>query len=836
MSLSLYQTAMLLVRKLSRVLRHTAQSGLPFLLQHSTASRACSARSRRVRLPASTRSPSNILPLFFKSYTEASIGKCKTQTNKSNDYDDKKYEREAEEETGERRSERTTRKRRFARRFNTLDMQYRVRYYTCILSRDSQARRRRRRRRRRVHVVKEELPKQYHDDRRTFVLLYTNDAYALVLLHLQDIRVTRADLLFTISRAAAGGAPNTDPELFCRQGRLTHYLFEPPTPPLMRTNNYTFDSLQDGDNAGNNIMFNDEGGESSCILVDFQLLRYASPAVDIHMFLYLNTTLEYRKTNEILLFKHYYSVFSETLVKNSSCYLKNSKSNWTKYFQIGPMRNRFLVQVPHRFDDLPAAKIAVDRNGRNGRSQSHTLRQDNARHRELRSRGKYASIRTRDRHETDPARRCELWLIYTQASISSRCFVEISDHCGSRTTTAEITLEQRKRTIIKTLGKSLRDFAQENATLPSRGSFQCNPAIYARVYSRRCRCCRHHCFSRQVCMTCAQRAHKQAGEPERSKRVDKSQSSKSDSIHPIERSYTRSLCNFKSLAALLRLSGFSRLSRCAQRDAHSCVPARVCTARSPTRTAPAVATATAPAAAFMEGLLIKHRNALELTDHSQQPREVLHFRVAIERPIKYRNRQGMSFSLCGIATALIMRLDIERFFFAPLSANSCTFQVRECRKFFSIMICIHNYIAPTLIKFDLEPPQRCGSERNSSRLCTSSMTFGAGCDQGTDNAEGCSTRSVARPQGQGNLYAATHKLRGKWGSTRHTHQNAPARLKLHTARGTERFAHNVQRRSKWLRRIVRCSDLRRSSIHASKYERVFIALSYAIWRRFAQTQ
>ncbi|KAL7289335.1 hypothetical protein TKK_0016703 [Trichogramma kaykai] len=67
----------------------------------------------------------------------------------------------------------------------------------------------------------------------------------------------------------------------------------------------------------NNIMFNDEGGESSCILVDFQLLRYASPAVDINMFLYLNTTLEYRKTNEMLLFKHYYSVFSETLVKNS---------------------------------------------------------------------------------------------------------------------------------------------------------------------------------------------------------------------------------------------------------------------------------------------------------------------------------------------------------------------------------------------------------------------------------------------------------------------------------------------------------------------------------------
>uniref|UniRef100_A0ABD2W6M1 Uncharacterized protein n=1 Tax=Trichogramma kaykai TaxID=54128 RepID=A0ABD2W6M1_9HYME len=159
-------------------------------------------------------------------YTEASIGKCKTQTNTSNDYDDKKYEREAEEETGERHSERTTRKRRFTRRFNTLGTQYRVRYYTCILSRDSQARRRRSR----VHVVKEELPKRYDDDRRTFVLLY---AYALVLLHLQDIRVARANLLFTISHAAARGAPNTDPELFCRQGRLTHYLFEPPTPPSL---------------------------------------------------------------------------------------------------------------------------------------------------------------------------------------------------------------------------------------------------------------------------------------------------------------------------------------------------------------------------------------------------------------------------------------------------------------------------------------------------------------------------------------------------------------------------------------------------------------------------
>ncbi|XP_058804962.1 uncharacterized protein LOC131672047 [Phymastichus coffea] len=63
----------------------------------------------------------------------------------------------------------------------------------------------------------------------------------------------------------------------------------------------------------NNIMFN---RSNECVMVDYQILRYASPAVDVAMLVYLNTMPEFRKTGEIEIFKHYYSVFQETLRKS----------------------------------------------------------------------------------------------------------------------------------------------------------------------------------------------------------------------------------------------------------------------------------------------------------------------------------------------------------------------------------------------------------------------------------------------------------------------------------------------------------------------------------------
>lgn len=70
-----------------------------------------------------------------------------------------------------------------------------------------------------------------------------------------------------------------------------------------------------GDLWKNNLLFNDI--EQNCILVDFQLLRYASVAVDIGMLLYLHTTEEDRKKFESSLLKHYYSVLYDTLLLNN---------------------------------------------------------------------------------------------------------------------------------------------------------------------------------------------------------------------------------------------------------------------------------------------------------------------------------------------------------------------------------------------------------------------------------------------------------------------------------------------------------------------------------------
>lgn len=68
-----------------------------------------------------------------------------------------------------------------------------------------------------------------------------------------------------------------------------------------------------GDLWKNNLLFNDS--EQKCILVDFQMLRYASLASDIGILLYLHTTPETRKKLEPSLLKHYYSALYDTLVQ-----------------------------------------------------------------------------------------------------------------------------------------------------------------------------------------------------------------------------------------------------------------------------------------------------------------------------------------------------------------------------------------------------------------------------------------------------------------------------------------------------------------------------------------
>lgn len=62
-----------------------------------------------------------------------------------------------------------------------------------------------------------------------------------------------------------------------------------------------------GDVWRNNLMFSSD----SCILVDYQLLRYTSPGADLAMFLYLNCSPELRKSFESELIRHYYRCFHD---------------------------------------------------------------------------------------------------------------------------------------------------------------------------------------------------------------------------------------------------------------------------------------------------------------------------------------------------------------------------------------------------------------------------------------------------------------------------------------------------------------------------------------------
>lgn len=71
-----------------------------------------------------------------------------------------------------------------------------------------------------------------------------------------------------------------------------------------------------GDLWMNNLMF-DSSDPPKCVLVDFQILRYASPTLDFGMFLFLHTTPQYRKKSELDIFKHYYLALRDILLQSN---------------------------------------------------------------------------------------------------------------------------------------------------------------------------------------------------------------------------------------------------------------------------------------------------------------------------------------------------------------------------------------------------------------------------------------------------------------------------------------------------------------------------------------
>ncbi|KAL1117209.1 hypothetical protein AAG570_004536 [Ranatra chinensis] len=73
--------------------------------------------------------------------------------------------------------------------------------------------------------------------------------------------------------------------------------------------------LTHGDLWSNNILFSyDTSGKVKDVrLVDFQLVRYAPPAIDILLFMHLTTTRQFRLDHESELLDHYYETFKRSL-------------------------------------------------------------------------------------------------------------------------------------------------------------------------------------------------------------------------------------------------------------------------------------------------------------------------------------------------------------------------------------------------------------------------------------------------------------------------------------------------------------------------------------------
>ncbi|CAG5045549.1 unnamed protein product [Parnassius apollo] len=79
----------------------------------------------------------------------------------------------------------------------------------------------------------------------------------------------------------------------------------------------------------NNIMFKYNGDVPiNALLIDFQCLRLGPPAFDLMVFLYLTTLRKFRERHEQEIFRHYFTIFSETVDDDTKNRLKELNYNF----------------------------------------------------------------------------------------------------------------------------------------------------------------------------------------------------------------------------------------------------------------------------------------------------------------------------------------------------------------------------------------------------------------------------------------------------------------------------------------------------------------------------
>jgi thiamine kinase-like enzyme len=94
-------------------------------------------------------------------------------------------------------------------------------------------------------------------------------------------------------------------------GQYLAYLMEPKEPLAV---------LCHGDFCRNNMLFRyDSGKPSDAVICDFQNVKYASPAIDLSLFMYLNTSSELRNQHWDDLFGEYHATMTRTLARILDC-------------------------------------------------------------------------------------------------------------------------------------------------------------------------------------------------------------------------------------------------------------------------------------------------------------------------------------------------------------------------------------------------------------------------------------------------------------------------------------------------------------------------------------